>query len=143
MDENYLDVSNKELFYTAMMLDLDRLVNVEYDFPADDEKLLSEFDEVKKTLHKRKLLKENSKGEITLDSALSVCAAFCARPENCIVVDEEGFYGTVYNAVDSYMLLERTDEDKNKAYWFADRQSMDDYITQRLASAGAGAESNG
>ncbi|MDR1965812.1 MAG: hypothetical protein LBQ36_03815 [Synergistaceae bacterium] len=143
MEENYLQVSNRELFYSAMMLGLERLVNVEYDFPADEAKLESELDETKRALHKKKLLKENTKGEITLDFALSLCAAFCSKPENCMVVDEGGFYATIYNAADSYMLLERTGEGEYAARWFADRAPLDGYITQKLGSGDEGASANG
>jgi hypothetical protein len=134
MDENYLHVTNKELFYSAMMLNLNRLVNIEYDFPADDIKLAKELDEAKRSLHKKKLLKESAKGEITLDFALSACAAFCARPDNCAVVDREGYYATVYGAANAYMLLERLNEGESAARWFKDRESLDGYLTQKLES---------
>jgi hypothetical protein len=142
MEENALRVSNKELFYSAMMLELDRLVNVEYVFPADDAKLAKELDEVKRSLHKRKLLKESAKGEITLDFALSVCAAFCAKPDNCAVVDEGGFYATVYEAGDAYMLLERLSDDESAARWFKDRESVGEYLTRKLESLEGKEEAN-
>jgi hypothetical protein len=134
MEEDFLRVSNKDLFYSAMMLKLDRLVNVEYVFPADDAKLAKELDEVKRSLHKRKLLKESAKGEITLDFALAACATFCARPENCAVVDRDGFYATVYDSGGAYMLLERLSEDESGALWFKDREAVDGYLTRKLAS---------
>lgn len=135
MEENALRVSNKELFYSAMMLRLERLVNIEYVFPADDAKLAKELDEVKRSLHKRKLLKENAKGEITLDFALSACAAYCAKPDSCAVVDEGGYYATVYGAANSYMLLERAGENECSARWFRDKKSLDGYVTQKLDAA--------
>ena len=134
MDGQCLRITNKELFYSAMMLNFDRLVNVEYVFPADETRLAKELDEAKRTLHKKKLLKENSKGEINLDFALSACAAFCANPDKCIVVDEDGYYATVYVASDSYMLLERAGEEENAALWFRDRESLDGYIMRKLES---------
>lgn len=139
MDENYLRISNKELFYAAMMLGVDRLVNVVYDFPTDEARQLSELDEVKRVLHKKKLLKESSTGEITLDTSVAACAAFCAEPDDCAIVDEEGFYATVYDAADSHMLLERLDDENNEARWFEDKTSIDEYIEQRLR----GGQTNG
>ena len=135
MDEKCLRVTNKELFYSAMMLNLDRLVNVEYVFPADEEKLAKELDEAKRSLNKKKLLKENSKGEISLDFALSACAAFCANPDKCIVVDEGEYYATAYVAADSYMLLERGVEDENSALWFQDKESLDGYVMKKLENS--------
>jgi hypothetical protein len=132
MEENSLRVSNKELFYSAMMMNFDRLVNIEYDFPADEKKLAAELEEVKSALRRRKLLKENSKGDVTMDFALSACTAFCAKPDNCMVVDERGFYATIYGAAGSYMLLERGDGGEYAALWFGDRESIDGYITGRL-----------
>jgi len=134
VDEKYLHVTNKELFYSAMMLNFDRLVNVEYIFPADEDRLAKELDEVKRSLHKKKLLNENSKGEINLDFALSACTAFCANPDKCIVVDEEGYYATVYVVADSYMLLERGTEDENSALWFRYKESLDGYVMEKLES---------
>jgi hypothetical protein len=132
MEESSLRVSNKELFYSAMMMNFDRLVNIEYDFPADEKKLAAELEEVKGALRRRHLLKENSKGEITIDFALSACTAFCAKPDNCMVVDEKGFYATIYGAAGSYMLMERGDDGEYLALWFPDRESADGYITGRL-----------
>jgi len=134
MDENSLSVSSKELFYSAMLLGFDRLVNIEYIFPADDERLAAELDEVKKALHKRKLLKENSKGEITLDFTLSLCAAFCSKPDSCTVVDEEGYYATIYSAADVNMLLEKNEDGEFSALWFPDSETLDGHITQKLES---------
>jgi hypothetical protein len=135
VDGNALRITDKELFYSAMMLNLDRLVNVEYVFPADEAKLSKELDEVKRSLHKKKLLKENAKGEITLDFALSACAAYCAKPDHCTVVDEEGYYATIYGAANSYMLLERTGDGECAAVWFRDREALDEYVTRKLGDA--------
>jgi hypothetical protein len=135
MAENGLRVTNKELFYSAMLLGLDRLVGVEYVSPAANTKLNNELDEVKRTLHRKKLLKESAKGEITLDFMLSVCATFCARPVNCLVVDKDGFYATIYNVANLYMLLERLTEDESEARLFMDRESMNGYIAQKLELA--------
>ncbi|MDR1472244.1 MAG: hypothetical protein LBS75_06950 [Synergistaceae bacterium] len=137
MEENGLSVSSKELFYSAMMLGLDKLVNVEYVFPADETRMADELEEVKRGLRKKRMLKENTKGEITLDFGLSLCAAFCSKPDSCGVVDEDGLYGTIYKAAETYMFLERTGEGENAAKWFKDSESLDEHITRRL---GAGAE---
>ena len=134
MDEQRLCVTNKELFYSAMMLNHDRLVGIEYDFPADEARLTKELNEAKRSLHKKKLLKENSKGEINLDFALSTCAGLCANPDSCIVVDEDGYRATVYVASNYYMLMERAGKDENAALWFRDKEALDGYIMQKLES---------
>lgn len=131
MDETAFKVSARELFYGAIMLGMDRLVNVEYDFPTDDERLLVQLDETKQSMHKKKLLRENSKGEVTLDFMLSACVAFCARPDDCSVLETDGVSGTVYHAAGSFMLLESDNDDEYTAHWFKDADSVDGYITQR------------
>jgi hypothetical protein len=132
MDEYNLRVSNRELFYSAMLLWQSQLVNVEYDFPADSAARKAELEEVKRSLHKKKLLRENSKGAVTLDSKLSSCVGFCAAPDSCVVADEDGFYATIYGVGDSCMLLERIEDGENEVSWFKDRQSADSYITERI-----------
>ena len=134
MDEEYLRVTNKELFYSAMMLNFERLVNVEYLFPADEAKLAQELEEAKRSLHKKKLLRESSNGEISLDFALSTCASSCANPDSCIVVDEDGYYATIYVTSDTYMLLEQVNEEENAALWFKDKESLDGYVIRKLES---------
>lgn len=132
MDDNFFRVSSRELFYSAMLLGVDRLVNVEYDFPTDDEHLAAELDETKRSLNRRKLLRENSKGEIAIDAALSACVAFCAKPEECSVIDDEGALGTIYCAEGSYMFLEPDGEGEYMARWFQNADSVDEYITLKL-----------
>jgi hypothetical protein len=78
MEENVLRLSNKELFYSAMLLRLEQIVNIEYAFPADESARRAELDDVKRSLHKKNLLKENSKGEIVLNRELALCEAYCA-----------------------------------------------------------------
>jgi hypothetical protein len=139
MEGNTLNVSGKELFYAAMLLGLESLVNVAYSFPAGDAMIAAEIEEAKRGLHKKRLLKENSRGEIKLDCALSLCAAFCSKPESCSVVDEGGIYGTIYRAAETYMFLERTGEDTHEARWFKDTESLDGHIRKRLSEAGVAA----
>ena len=132
MDVNCLRVTNKELFYTAMMLHLDQLVNVDYVFPADEVKLARELDEAKQSLQKKKLLKESAKGGITLDFALTTCAAFCSKPDDCMVVESDDYYATVYNAVGAYMLLEQEAEGQLAAVWFKDKETLDGYLASHV-----------
>jgi hypothetical protein len=133
MDKNYLKLSDKELFYGAMILNLDRLVNVVYDFPMVTQRLAAELDDVKRSFHKKKLLKENSKGQITLDNDLSACVTFCAKPDSCVIVEEDGFRATLYGRAGSYMLLESVGEGERAARLFGDRQSANSYIENRLS----------
>ena len=128
MEDHCLSVTERELFYSAMMLGLDRLVGVPYDFPAGDKERAAELEETKRALHKRKLLRENSKGEITLDFVLSACAAVCARPDACTPVEAEGLRGTIYAAAGSFLFLESEEDGGFVARWFEDAQSVDAYM---------------
>jgi hypothetical protein len=129
--EDGLRISNKELFYSAMMLKFDRLVNVEYSFPADEKKLEAEMEDVKRSLHRKKLLRENSKGEFAMDLALTTCAAYCARPEKCSIYEDGGVYTTIYCAAGSFMVLERTGADENIAVWFRSDADVSEYLLRR------------
>jgi hypothetical protein len=131
MTENGLRISDKELFYSAMMMKLDRLVNVEYAFPADEKKLAAEMEDVKRSLHRKKLLRENSKGEFTMDLALVACTSYCARPEKCSIYETGGVYATVYGAAGSYMVLERAGAGENIAVWFGGEAAVNEYLTRR------------
>jgi len=119
-----LELTTKELFYTAALLGLGRLVNVIYDYPAEEQQRVRELSEVKRELHRRKLLRENSKGEVTLDYALAACAAFCAEPESCETADGGR---TIYSAAGAYMLLEQ-DDCKCQARWFETRAALEEYM---------------
>ncbi|GHS95052.1 hypothetical protein AGMMS50276_09300 [Synergistales bacterium] len=132
MSEKALRVSDKELFYSAMILKYERLVGVEYAFPTGENDREKELEEVKRGLRKKKLLRENSKGEITIDFALSACAAFCARPEFCRVIDEPSYHATIYGAAKAFLLLERVGEDENDALIFISEEELSGFIKQRL-----------
>ena len=134
MNNPILHITTKELFYTAMMLHLHRLVNVEYVFPLDENDLRRELNEAKGTLRKKKLLKENAKGEVSLDVALTACAALCSEPEDCTVKKSGGYYATAYTAGDVYMLLERGTEDALTAIWFREQESMNNYLDEKMSS---------
>jgi hypothetical protein len=131
MEENRLRLSGKELFYSAVLLGLKKLVNIQYDFPTDEAQLAKELNEVKRALHKRRLLRENSRNEITLDFQLSACAALCAQPDSCSIVDTGGVSATIYRADDAFMLLEREADGMYAASWFTDKSSLDEHLVQR------------
>lgn len=132
MELNFLHVTKKELFYTAVMLQLRQLVNVVYDFPADENKFDQELSEARNTLRKKKLLIESARTGITLDTALCTCAAFCAEPEACEVIDQNNYYATIYTAENIHMLLERGSDDELKAAWFLNKDSLDKYIDTQI-----------
>jgi hypothetical protein len=131
-----LRISDKELFYSAMMMKFDRLVNVEYAFPADRKKQAAEMEDVKRGLSGKKLLKENSKGEFTMDLALTTCVAYCARPETCRVYEAGGVYATIYGAAGSFMVLERTGAGENVAVWFGSEADVNEYLLLKAGEKG-------
>ncbi|MBQ7068840.1 MAG: hypothetical protein IJM82_06715 [Synergistaceae bacterium] len=132
MEQNFLYVTKKELFYTAVMLQLKQLVNIVYDFPADETKFEQELNEARSSLRKKKLLVESARNGITLDTALCTCAAFCAEPEKCEVVDENNYYATIYMAEKVHMLLERRSEDEFAATWYLDKENLDKYNDSKI-----------
>jgi hypothetical protein len=134
-DERILRVTNKELFYSAMLLGMNRLVNVEYFFPTEKKELLAELEEAKRTLHKKRLLKENSKGDIALDPELTKCLVLCSHPERCTIADSGGIYATIYEAGGETMLIEKTIEGENAVRFFGDRDSAAEYTRNRLENA--------
>jgi hypothetical protein len=142
MEEKGFTVTNKEIFYTALMLGSERLIGVEYDFPLDDALLTQELGEVKRGLHKRKLLRENSKGEITLADELSAVAAFCSEPDECVIIEETALKGTVYKVGVSSLFLETVDDNQYSAFIFAADKPFNEYINSRL-QAGKGAVTGG
>ncbi|MDR0647891.1 MAG: hypothetical protein LBF92_00945 [Synergistaceae bacterium] len=134
-DEKILRVTNKELFYSAMLLGFGRLVGVEYFFPTEEKALSAELEEAKRTLHKKRLLKENSKGEISLDPDLTKCIGLCSNPERCTVVDSGGIYAIIYEINGENMILERTGEEENAVRFFEDRDSATGYARNMLENA--------
>ena len=135
MAQPQLTVTNKEIFYTALMLGRGQLVGVEYDFPIDEALLMQELNEVKRGLHKRKLLRENSKGEITLSDELAIVAAFCSEPDECVVIEEDTLAGTVYKVGVSSLLLEPADGEINNAYIFTADKTLEEYIETRIRTS--------
>lgn len=125
---NFLHVTKKELFYTAVMLQLRQLVNVVYDFPADENKFDQELSEARSSLRKKKLLTESARSGINLSFTLILCAIFCANPESCEVIDINDYHATIYKVASAYMLMERRSENDLAAVWFAKREFLDEYI---------------
>ena len=110
---NELRITAKELCYTAALLGYDRLVGVAYEYPLDEFACMKELNEVKRALHKRRLLRESAGGEITLAEELAACAAFCARPERCEILDENT---TLYHARGGTMRLARGEDGYKASY---------------------------
>ena len=130
--DKFLYVTRKELFYAAVMLHLKRLVNIVYDFPADNIKFDQELNEAKNSLRKKKLLTESARNGISLDFALCVCAAFCANPESCELVENDDYYATIYQFGTAYMLMEKRSEDELAAVWFLSKETLDKYIATKI-----------
>ena len=144
MDKSFLCITRKELFYAAVMLHIRQLVNVIYEFPADTTKFDQELNEAKSSLRKKKLLTESARNGIPLDFALAVCAAFCARPESCEVVNENNYCATVYRIATLYMLMEQSSEEDLTAIWFLTKENLDEYLDSKLnGTVGEGAEEDG
>ena len=131
MEEILLHVTKKELFYTAVMLQLRQLVNIVYDFPADENKFEQELSEVRSSLRKKKLLTESARKGISLDFALCSCAVFCSAPEKCEVINEDGYYATVYTVSRVHMLLEHNSEEDFTAIWCLNKETLDNYIASK------------
>ena len=128
-DKKFLLVTKKELFYSAVMLRIRRLVNIVYDFPADNLKFEAELRDVRKTLRRKNLLEDSARDGVTL----SVCVSFCANPDSCEVIDSYGYSATVYQASKMYMLMEnREDGELLAAAWFKDRASLDSYVESQI-----------
>ena len=93
-DKKFLLVTKKELFYSAVMLRIRRLVNVVYDFPADKLKFEQELRDARKTLRRKNLLEDSARDVVNISFSLSVCVSFCANPDRCEVIDSYGYYAT-------------------------------------------------
>lgn len=128
-----MHVTGKELFYSAMMLRLERLVNVEYLYPTSEEGRLAELEDAKQTLRKKKLLKENANGKIALDLGLIACASLCSNPESCEVKEHEnGYHAAVYKSEETYMLMEQDDDGAYSISWFKDKDELDEHVSKRM-----------
>ena len=143
MEQDFLSVTKKELFYTAVMLQLKQLVNIVYEFPADDAKFEQELNEARSSLRKKKLLTESARNGITLDTALCACAAFCAEPEKCEIIDENNYYATIYSASDFHMLLERCPDDEFHARFFLTKDFLNKYVDKKISEANKEATDDG
>ena len=131
-NDKFLLITKKELFYTAAMLQLRQLVNIVYDFPADEARFDKELNEARASLRKKKLLTESARGGTTLDFALIVCAIFCSAPETCEIIDSNGYRATIYNGGGVSLLLEKRSEDELASILFANREKLDQYVNSKL-----------
>ena len=132
-DKKFLLVTKKELFYSAVMLRIRRLVNIVYDFPADNLKFEAELRDVRKTLRRKNLLEDSPRDGVSISFSLSVCVSFCANPDKCEVIDSYGYKATIYQASHMYMLMEnREDDELLAAAWFKDRASIDGYVESQI-----------
>lgn len=132
-DKKFLLVTKKELFYSAVMLRIRKLVNVVYDFPANETKFKAELEDARKTLGRKNLLEDSIKDGVNISFSLSVCVSFCANPDKCEVIDSYGYYATIYQASRMYMLMESRDDDELLAVaWFTSRKNLDEYINSQI-----------
>ena len=131
--KKFLLITKKELFYSAVMLRIRRLVNVVYDFPADNNEFQDELRDARKTLRKKNLLEDLPPDGVNISFSLSVCVSFCANPDKCEVIDSYGYYATIYQASKMYMLMEsRDDGDLLAAAWFTSRKNLDEYVNSQI-----------
>ena len=132
-EKKFLLVTKKELFYSAVMLRIRKLVNVVYDFPADKLKFEQELRDARKTLRRKNLLEDSARDGVNISFSLSVCVSFCANPDKCEVIDSYGYYENIYQASKMYMLMERRDDDELlAAAWFTDRKNLDEYVNSQI-----------
>lgn len=131
-EKKFLLITKKELFYSAVMLRVRKLVNVVYDFPADEFKFERELREARKTLRKKNLLEETVRDGVNISFSLSVCVSFCANPDKCEVIDSYGYYATIYIASKMFMLMEQREDDELAVAWFTNRAVLDEYIDSEI-----------
>ena len=132
-DKKFLLITKKELFYSAVMLRIRKLVNIVYNFPADKLKFEAELRDVRKTLRRKNLLEDSVRDGVSISFSLSVCVSFCANPDKCEIVDSYGYRATIYKASKMYMLMEHRDDDELlAAAWFTDRRKLDEYINSQI-----------
>lgn len=135
-DKKFLLITKKELFYSAVMLRIRKLVNIVYDFPADKLKFERELKDVRKTLRRKNLLEDSVRDGVNISFSLSICVSFCANPDKCEVIDSYGYYATIYQASRMYMLMEHREDDDGDdllaAAWFKNRNSLDEYVNQQI-----------
>lgn len=131
-DRKFLVITKKELFYSAVMLRIRKLVNVVYEFPADEIKFSRELREAKRSLRKKNLIEETINDGVNVSFSLSVCVSFCANPDRCEVIDSYGYYAAIYRASRMYMLLEHREDDELAAAWFTSRDNLDEYVNNKI-----------
>ena len=131
-DKKFLILTKKELFYSAVMLRIRKLVNVVYDFPANETKFKAELEDARKTLGRKNLLEDSIKDGVSISFSLSVCVSFCANPDKCEVIDSYGYYATIYQASRMYMLMESRDDDLLAVAWFTSRKNLDEYVNSQI-----------
>lgn len=131
-DKKFLVITKKELFYSAVMLRIRKLVNVVYEFPADEIKFSRELREAKKTLEKKNLIEVSTSEGVNVSFTLSVCVSFCANPDKCEVIDSYGYYAAIYKASRMYMLLEHREDDELAAAWFTDREKLNEHVNNEI-----------
>lgn len=131
-EDKFLHVTKKELFYAAAMLKLKRLVNVVYNFPADEVRFEQELCEARVSLRKKKLLTESARSGITLSLPLSICTAFCANPQSCEVVNSDNYHASIYKIETLYMLIEQVSDEDLNITWFIDKRMLDEYISGKM-----------
>jgi hypothetical protein len=134
-DKKFLLITKKELFYSAVMLRIRKLVNVVYDFPADKLKFEAELRHARKTLRRKNLLEDSARDGVNISFSLSICVSFCANPDKCEVVDSYGYYATIYQASKMFMLMEHRDDDEEDLLataWFTSRDNLDEYIDKQI-----------
>lgn len=135
MHDKFMHVTCQELFYTAVMLGITQLVNVEYDFPNDDAVFDAELNDVKNSLRKKKLLRESVKDGTIISFGLAACASFCEAPDSCEVVDDNGYHASVYGFGGRYMLMEHLSDDELAVGFFVKKDNLDNYIKDRMGMA--------
>lgn len=138
MNDKFLCVTRKELFYTAVMVGISQLVNVEYEYPIDDAEFNAELEDVRRSLRKKKLFHESIKDGSTINFGLTACASFCEEPDSCKVVEGNGYYATIYGVKGRYMLMERRADDVLAMGFFIKKENLDRYVRDKL-SEGEGA----
>lgn len=142
MNTNFICVTKKELFYTAVMVGIKRLVNVVYEYPIDDKAFSVELNEARKSLIMKKLLHDSAREGMTINFGLCACASFCEDPDSCETIDHDGYQASIYCSLGKYMLMEHRDDDILAMTFFTNRKMLDQYINE-LTFSQKGDISNG
>ena len=124
-------LTRKELFYAAVIMNLRQLVNIVYEFPADETKFEQELNEAKNSLRKKRLLTESISEGTGLDFALIACLAFCSTPEKCEPIDFNNYHAAIYTVASAFMLIEQRSSEDLAVAWFEKREILDRYIASK------------